>query len=221
MYNKRQLTKDHKSGKHPTKHKKLKHPKIIDDPKGQWAHPGEVTRIPSGSITMQGVPYPVHGVDNLGNHQMMHPGQNYQFPGSSVTEYPQMQNGGNWLDTYQNGGIRTRLGNVVPIDSYVPWAQNGMIIPAGLDSTSQVQWRDDFNRYTNRPSSTESDYMDIKRSIDNGTIDLLSPAMKQQMLNKLAAYENARSLMKTSSSTSKKKQNGGIPSHNWLDDYNS
>ena len=64
---------------------------IITDPRGQWAHPGEITKIPSGDITMQGVPYPVLGVDNLGNQQLMHPGLDYTFPGQSVTEYPQMQ----------------------------------------------------------------------------------------------------------------------------------
>lgn len=67
---------------------------VITDPMGQWKHPGEVTRIPSGNITMKGVPYPVLGVDNLGNKQMMQPGMDYTFPGESVTEYPQMQKGG-------------------------------------------------------------------------------------------------------------------------------
>lgn len=83
---------------------------IITDPRGQWAHPGEITKIPSGNITMQGVPYPVLGVDNLGNQQLMHPGLDYTFPGQSVTEYPQMpiaRNGGStggWMDKYQDGG---------------------------------------------------------------------------------------------------------------------
>ncbi len=67
---------------------------VITDPMGQWKHPGEVTRIPSGNITMKGVPYPVLGVDDLGNKQMMYPGMDYTFPGKSVTEYPQMQKGG-------------------------------------------------------------------------------------------------------------------------------
>jgi hypothetical protein len=61
---------------------------------GQWAYPGEVTIIPSNSITMKGVGYPVLGVDNLGNSQMMMPGADYTFPGNYVTEYPQMQFGG-------------------------------------------------------------------------------------------------------------------------------
>lgn len=63
---------------------------VIVDPMGQWKYPGEITKIPSNQITMEGVPYPVLGVDNLGNEQMMYPGLDYTFPGQSVTEYPQM-----------------------------------------------------------------------------------------------------------------------------------
>jgi hypothetical protein len=61
---------------------------------GQWAYPGEVTIIPSNSITMKGVGYPVLGVDNLGNSRMMMPGADYTFPGDYVTEIPQMGKGG-------------------------------------------------------------------------------------------------------------------------------
>jgi len=44
--------------------------------------------IPSGRITMKDVPHPVYGVDNLGNEQIMYPGQEYIFPGNQVTEIP-------------------------------------------------------------------------------------------------------------------------------------
>lgn len=64
---------------------------VIYDPQGQWKYPGQVTKIPGGDITMQGVNYPVLGVDDMGNQQMMMPGGQYTFPGNSVTEYPQMQ----------------------------------------------------------------------------------------------------------------------------------
>jgi hypothetical protein len=72
------------------KKKSLPKPKDkILDPMGQWAHPGQVTRIPSNRITMQGVSYPVLGVSNNGQQQMMYPGQEYSFPGSQyVDEYP-------------------------------------------------------------------------------------------------------------------------------------
>ena len=76
---------------------------VIIDPEGQWKYPGQVTKIPSGDITMKGVPYPVLGIDNLGNQQMMQPGMDYTFPGQSVTEYPQLKGGG-WLDKYAGGG---------------------------------------------------------------------------------------------------------------------
>ena len=68
---------------------------IITDPRGQWAHPGQNTRIPSNNITMKGVPYPVWAVPNVGEPIMMQPDQDYTFPGAQyVDEYPQMQKGG-------------------------------------------------------------------------------------------------------------------------------
>lgn len=68
---------------------------IIVDPMGQWNHPGKNTRIPSSSITMKGVNYPVLGVSNTGQKQMMQPGKEYNFPGADyVDEYPQMAKGG-------------------------------------------------------------------------------------------------------------------------------
>jgi len=68
--------------------------KVVVDPMGQWNNPGDITIIPSNSITMQGVNYPVLGIDNLGNQQMMMPGGSYTFPGDYVTEIPQMGKGG-------------------------------------------------------------------------------------------------------------------------------
>jgi hypothetical protein len=68
--------------------------KVIKDDRGQWAHPGEITEIGSNQITMQGVPYPVMGVSDTGDTQMMYPNQEYQYDGNSVTEYPMMQDGG-------------------------------------------------------------------------------------------------------------------------------
>lgn len=84
---------------------------MIVDPRGQWAHPGKNTRIPGSDITMQGVNYPVYGVGSNGQEQMMYPGQDYDFGGSSyVDEYPMMQNGGMLLNDktntmyFQDGG---------------------------------------------------------------------------------------------------------------------
>jgi hypothetical protein len=82
-----------------SKMNKAKKPKqvndIIMDPEGQNKFPGLPTRIPSNNITMETTPYPVLGVDNFGNEQMMYPGANYIFPGAEyVDEYPMMQKGG-------------------------------------------------------------------------------------------------------------------------------
>jgi hypothetical protein len=79
----------------------------IVDPMGQWAHPGEVTIIPATDITMEGVDYPVLGISDTGDQQMMYPGEDYDFDGEYVTEYPMMQEGG-WLNKYQDGGGLSR-----------------------------------------------------------------------------------------------------------------
>ena len=106
MYNKKVLKKITSS---LDKAKKPAAPKdIIVDPKGQWNHPGEVTRIPASNITMQGVNYPVMGVPNIGMPVMMYPGQDYDFPNADyVDEYPQMQDGG-YTDA-MNGMMKARL----------------------------------------------------------------------------------------------------------------
>ncbi len=66
---------------------------VIEDDRGQWAHPGKVTKINSNNITMKGVDYPVLGVSNTGDKKMMQPGKDYKFDGNSVTEYPMAQDG--------------------------------------------------------------------------------------------------------------------------------
>jgi len=88
--------------------------KVIKDDMGQWAHPGEITEIGSNDITMQGVDYPVLGVSDTGDTQMMYPNQDYKFDGEKVTEFPMAQNG-DWLSKYTNEPMRqdaTR--NVIP-----------------------------------------------------------------------------------------------------------
>ena len=83
------ITKDLEKKKKPSK------PRV---PKNQWQHPGEITKIPSNNITMQGVSYPVLGVPNVGEPQMMYPDQDYHFPGAgNVVEYPMMGSGGEMI----------------------------------------------------------------------------------------------------------------------------
>ena len=61
---------------------------VIEDDRGQWAHPGKITKINSNKITMKGVNYPVLGISDTGDKKMMQPGKDYKFDGNSVTEYP-------------------------------------------------------------------------------------------------------------------------------------
>jgi hypothetical protein len=86
----------------------------IVDPMGQWAHPGEVTIIPDTNITMEGVDYPVLGISDTGDQQMMYPGEDYNFDGEYVTEYPMMQDGG-WLSKYQEKAPSDATRVVAPI----------------------------------------------------------------------------------------------------------
>ena len=46
--------------------------------------------IPSGDITMKNVGFPVLGIDNEGNSQMMQPEEDYTFPGDTVLEFPML-----------------------------------------------------------------------------------------------------------------------------------
>lgn len=61
---------------------------------GQWEFPGLPTVIPSSDITMEDVPYPVLGISDTGDTQMMYPEEDYQFDGDIVYELPMAQNGG-------------------------------------------------------------------------------------------------------------------------------
>ena len=66
----------------------IKSTNAIQDPMGQWKHPGRCTMIPSNQITMQNVPHKVLGIDDTGHMQIMHPEQRYEYPGSKVFEIP-------------------------------------------------------------------------------------------------------------------------------------
>ena len=59
--------------------------------------------IPSGNITMEGVDFPVFGMDNLGHSRVMMPGANYTFPGNTVFEIPLVQNG---IEVPKRKGVR-------------------------------------------------------------------------------------------------------------------
>jgi hypothetical protein len=76
--------------------------KIKKDDNGYWnpENWGEPVEIGSNEITMQGVYEPLLGISDTGDTQMMYPGEEYEFDGESVTEYPIKKNGG-WLEKYK------------------------------------------------------------------------------------------------------------------------
>lgn len=91
---------------------------IIEDDMGQWAHPGLVTKINSNQITMEGVGYPVLGISDTGDTQMMQPGEDYKFDGNSVTEIPMAQDGYSEPD-YVTGTSRRAFNKMVGIGNYL------------------------------------------------------------------------------------------------------
>jgi len=65
------------------------------DPMGYWnpENVGGPVTIPSNVITMEGVDQPLLGISDTGDVQYMEPGEDYEFDGEYVTEYPVAQKG--------------------------------------------------------------------------------------------------------------------------------
>ena len=63
---------------------------VIEDNQGQWKYPGQITKINSPNITMEGVNYPVLGIsEQTGEQKLMFPENNYKFKSTkAVIEYP-------------------------------------------------------------------------------------------------------------------------------------
>jgi len=65
------------------------------DPEGYWnpENWGRPVIIPSNIITMEGVDQPLIGISDTGDVQYMEPGEDYEFDGDYVTEYPVAKEG--------------------------------------------------------------------------------------------------------------------------------
>lgn len=61
---------------------------------GVYDFPMQEVLVPTsnGEITMKDVDYPILGIDEFGNKQMMHPGKEYKFPGKTIHEIPNLKN---------------------------------------------------------------------------------------------------------------------------------
>lgn len=68
---------------------KMKNGGVIEDDMGQWAHPGQVTKINSNKITMEGVNGPLYLQPNKGKGRLAYPNEKHYFPKASfVIEHP-------------------------------------------------------------------------------------------------------------------------------------
>lgn len=67
----------------------------VIDPMGYWnpENVGSPVTIPSNIITMEGVDQPLLGISDTGDVQYMMPGEDYEFDGEYVTEYPVAKKG--------------------------------------------------------------------------------------------------------------------------------
>lgn len=151
---------------------------VIYDPMGQWKYPGQVTKIPSNHITMKGVNYPVLGIDDEGNEQIMLPGLDYVYPGDNVTEYPMMQYGGSKpispdkaLAFLQTGSIRGRALSDRQLEYFAEVAgveldENGNIITQNDDDNENPEFKKGgwLDKYHSLPRRTTS--KNIKTSIN-------------------------------------------------------
>ena len=126
---------------------------IIKDDRGQWAHPGEITEIGSNQITMQGVPYPVLGISDEGDTQMMYPEQEYKFKGKKVTEYPMAQKGRKVAPVYVNDPNDPRLKLYTDSlstynKSLNPWHWPGTKVTTKQDYEKKLKLQRDFPHWS-------------------------------------------------------------------------
>ncbi len=139
---------------------------IIQDDRGQWAHPGKITKINSNNITMQGVNYPVLGISNTGDEQLMMPGEDYKFDGDSVTEFPMAQKGMNvegqnqkkWFDSYiRSDKYLERLGKEFPEYSADELANERSVRLMNMRNTS-IGFLPESSNISPDPDSTQGVY---------------------------------------------------------------
>ena len=138
--------------------------------------------IPSNQITMDTVPFPILGIDNLGNQQMMLPGVDYTFPGQYVTEIP--------LGKYQKGKQVPRY--IDDKDEFLKAFaayQDSTILNDAYNfqkSTSEPYYREWLNdagsSYPGGPSQLKAD-RERNMKVKYGQIDRSAPITKKGFKN--------------------------------------
>ena len=132
------------------------------DPMGYWnpENVGEPVIIPSNVITMEGVDQPLLGISDTGDVQYMEPGEDYEFDGEYVTEYPVAQAGKRVpiivsdpkdprLKAYQDSLSLHNLGKKYIRDAY----DRNSKLDVWLDNRSDYEKRKDL-KYHIIPEST-------------------------------------------------------------------
>lgn len=94
--------------------------------------------IPSNQITMGNVEFPVIGVDNLGNQILMQPGQNYEFEGDYVTEFPIRQQGGQMNEEIMNQVAQAIQQGANPDEIVQALIQQGLGEPEAMQLVNNV-----------------------------------------------------------------------------------
>ena len=169
---------------------------VIEDDRGQWAHPGKITKINSNKITMKGVNYPVLGISDTGDKKMMQPGvENYTYDGSSVTEYPMAQTG---LKTKKATPSFPYINRVPDVSPQVEFLKNWTNSPRGQELLS---------------NSFDGDEKDIERVTSKriNNLDNVDVSMDDNADDFLGRYNPSRHDIKLNSSlldTSEPKQVG-------------
>ena len=175
----------------------------ILDPRGQWAHPGKVTRIPGSDITMQGVNYPVLGIGNNGKKQVMYPGQEYNFGGASyVDEYPIMQPGG-FVPPYGNLDLQKRWER-----DYLP----------STPTNAAIAERKFLNDWNNSPMGKQMLYNSVDKDDPNGINYLYANKIKKDrdtLINQaeINITDKKNFVKKVNSAFSNKTDNSGIQAY--------
>jgi hypothetical protein len=76
---------------------------------------------------MEGVPYPVMGISDTGDTQMMYPEEDYEFDGESVTEYPMMEKAEDGKTTKKKFNLKDPIVNTKSLQDNTRVAKQPML----------------------------------------------------------------------------------------------
>ena len=147
--------------------------------------------IESGNITMEDVEFPVLGIDNLGNTQMMQPGMNYEFPGNMVFETPMAKSGGSvswkWKGKSYSG---TLIPSMETSKARYARTKNGKIktLPKAQDGNETVQTEFEIDDRSGKINTTKGyDESKLFEFIKDKYKKIDTSTQKNDLVNKLSS----------------------------------